>query len=150
MSWIAWAERMYTGAGTGASIYGVDGTLWGHAGAECQLDPDAVRLVLDSYTLDSGPQPEVDFTTALPRQGLRINHENFIFTRGFERTMYLRKGSDGAHISRTRKFLAVVMHDEAFQAQECTSHAENVVDQLCEALGELTEDQGGALTKAAK
>ncbi|TFK36253.1 profilin [Crucibulum laeve] len=121
MSWQAYVDTNLVGSGkvTRAAIIGQKGGVWA-ATAGYTLSTEEINAIIAAYK----PGSEVLST------GLRLAGQKFFGIRAEGRSIYLKKGGDGAVIVKTEQAILVAEYIAPLQAPETTPIVEGLADYL--------------------
>jgi len=121
MSWQAYVDTNLVGTGkvARAAILGQQGGVWATS-AGYALSPQEQKDILASYA-DLG-KTQVS--------GLRLAGQKFFTLQANERSIYLKKGGDGAIVVKTKQGVLVAEYTAPIQAPEATPIVESLADYL--------------------
>jgi len=123
MAWQPYVDNMIaTGQCCAAIIGGLDGVTWAHYGVEPK-DGELLHLLEGFHNCDR-----------LRGDGApTIGDERFIFLRGDDECLNLRKGSGGACVHKTEKALIIGQYNENMSAGANNLQVGKIADFLREA-----------------
>ncbi|KAF8483536.1 profilin [Russula ochroleuca] len=121
MSWQAYVDTNLVGSGklSRAAILGLGGGIWATSPGYT-LSNEEQKAILASYK-------DLTHTQA---NGLRLAGEKFFTLRADNRSIYLKKGGDGAVLVKTSKAILIAEYTAPIQAAEATQVVESLADYL--------------------
>ncbi|KAE9393884.1 Profilin/allergen [Gymnopus androsaceus JB14] len=124
MSWQAYVDTNLVGSGkvTQAAICGLAGGVWATSSG-FTLAPEEQKALVDAFS----------HTDVVQASGLRIAGEKYFTLQANPRSIYLKKGPDGAVCVKTTQAVLCCVYKNPIQASEATIVAEGLADYLINA-----------------
>jgi len=121
MSWQTYVDTNLVGTGkvVKAAILGLGGGVWA-ASQGYSLSLDEQKAILTAYAEREETQ----------KNGIRLSGHKFFALRVDDRSIYLKKGSDGVVIVKTKQAVLVAEYIAPTQAAEATPVVEGLADYL--------------------
>ncbi|KAI8086647.1 profilin [Halteromyces radiatus] len=121
MSWQQYVDNNLIGTGqvSEAAIYGLNGTLWA-ASANFKLSTPEINELIKGFS-DSD---------AIQASGIHINGIKYLTLRADDRSIYAKKGADGACVVKTNQAILIGVYKEGIQPGSCTKVVEGLADYL--------------------
>lgn len=121
MSWQTYVDSNLVGTGkiSRAVILGQQGGVWASSKGY-SLSPEEQKAIVASYSnLEN-----------LQANGLRLATMKYFVVRADDRSIYLKKGPDGAIVVKTKQAVLVAEYVAPVQAPEATTVVEGLADYL--------------------
>jgi profilin len=124
MSWQAYVDTNILGEGTvsQAAILGLAGGVWAKSEG-FQLSSDEQKAIISAFNNPDG----------VLASGLRIANEKYFGVRTEDRSIYLKKGGDGAVLVKTTQAVLLGIYKAPLQASPATVTVEKLGDYLVNA-----------------
>jgi len=121
MSWQAYVETNLVGTGkvSRAAILGQKGGVWA-ASAGYNLSATEQSEILKAHG-------NLDTTQS---NGIRLGGQKYFTLQANDRSIYLKKGADGALLVKTKQAILVAEYNAPVQAPEATTVVEGLADYL--------------------
>ncbi|KAH9975409.1 profilin [Lactifluus volemus] len=121
MSWQTYVDANLLGTGkiSRAAIIGLQGGIWA-ASSSYALSPEEQKGIISSFQ-------NLEATQA---NGVRIAGQKFFTLQANDRSIYVKKGGDGAILVKTKQAVLVAEYAGPVQAGEATPVVENLADYL--------------------
>ncbi|KAI8143647.1 profilin [Fennellomyces sp. T-0311] len=121
MSWQTYVDSNLVGTGqvSKAAIYGLNGSKWASSPA-FELSGSEVQELVDGF----------QDTDKVRGSGVHIAGVKYLTLRADERSIYCKKGADGACIVKTTQAILVGLYNESIQPGSCTKVVEGLADYL--------------------
>ncbi|KIK69689.1 hypothetical protein GYMLUDRAFT_34092 [Collybiopsis luxurians FD-317 M1] len=121
MSWQAYVDTNLVGSGrvSQAAIIGLQGGVWATS-AGFEVSAEEQKAIVDGFKNVS----------AVQASGLKIAGVKYLFLRDTDRSIYLKKGADGAVLVKTKQAVLVAVYKPPLQAGETTPIVEGLADYL--------------------
>ncbi|KAF8233258.1 Profilin/allergen [Tricholoma matsutake] len=130
MSWQTYVDSNLVGSGriAKAAIIGQLGGVWA-ASSGYTLSPAEQTAINNAFKPENAADPNLGLSK-IQRDGLLLSGQKFFCLRGDERSIYLKKGADGAVVVKTKQAILVTEYIPPTQAGEATSVVEGLADYL--------------------
>ncbi|KAF8266232.1 profilin [Lactarius quietus] len=124
MSWQTYVETNLVGSGkvTRAAIIGLEGGVWAASPGYTVLPNEQKEIVAAFKSADIAQA-----------NGIRLSGQKFFTVKADERSIYVKKQSDGACLVKTKQAVLIAEYVAPLQAGECTPVVEGLADYLINA-----------------
>jgi len=121
MSWQTYVDANLVGSGkvSSAAIVGQKGGVWATSSGFA-LTPEEQKAITAAHANPDHVQGN----------GLRLAGEKYFTLQANDRSIYLKKGADGAVIVKTKQAILVAIYKFPLQAPEATPVVEGLADYL--------------------
>jgi len=121
MSWQAYVDTNLVGSGrvSKAAILGLAGGVWATSPG-FELSQEEQKAILDGFKSVEKVQGS----------GLKIAGSKYFFLQSTDRSIYVKKGADGAVVVKTKQAVLVAVYLAPIQAAEATPIVEGLADYL--------------------
>ncbi|KAI8066547.1 profilin [Gongronella butleri] len=121
MSWQQYVDNNLIGTNqvSQAAIYGLDGTKWASSPG-FELAANEVTELLNGFSNSD----------AIQATGIHLSGVKYLTLRADDRSIYAKKGADGACAVKTGQAILIGVYKEGIQPGSCTKVVEGLADYL--------------------